>query len=206
MAEQYDNTPQCIYSGHLYSTGSRAQLTTLDCTLKNLRMNIAIPMDHRVNGYSQTSASYDDDGRSDWLYLNANYSRATGGEFMQYIDSGSTFKEEHQVASYPSDDGSVKNRLLPPGSEAENAEYAAQRRLYQTQRIQRLSSWKMFGVRPEWKIGMWIDQVEQIGVFAGGQTYQVGAPYRINGPIRSIVFDFDNEQATTIGGIIGESR
>ena len=62
----------------------------------------------------------------------------------------------------------------------------------------------MVGIRPEWRVGMWIDQVEQISVDENGNIGQVGTPYRINGPIRSIVYDFANKQDTTIGGILGE--
>jgi len=204
MAEQYDGTPYCIYSGHLYATGDLQTVNTLDCALKNMRINLAIPMDHRVYGYKSTEEDFGNGGLSDWLYVNANYAQSTGGEFMQYIDSGSTYKEEHQVNSYPSDDNSVKNRLLPPGSEAGNAEYAAQRRLFQTQKINRLSSWKMVGIRPEWKVGQWINQIDQITALDDGSIGGFGAPYRINAPIRSIVFDYEN-QDTTIGGLIGES-
>lgn len=207
LAEQLDSTPQCIYSGHLYRTGDGLPLNTLDCALKDLRINLAMPMDHRVYGYQDTASKFSSGGISDWLYVNANYAESTGGEFLQYIDSGSTYREEHQVDSYPVDDDpllGVINRILPPGSEASNAQYAAQRRLYQSQRINRLSSWKMVGIRPEWKIGQWITQVDQIAVGTGGTIGFIGNPYKINAPIRSLVFDF-HEQDTTIGGLIGES-
>lgn len=204
MAEQFDATPQCIYSGHLYASGDGQPVKPFGCELKNMRINLAIPMDHRVSGYDALGEEFNTGGISDWLYVNGNYATSTGGEFLQYIDSGETYREEHQVASYPVDNDSVRNRLLPPGSEAENAQFAAQRRLFSTQRINRLSSWKMVGIRPEWKVGQWINQVDQIFVDNNGFVGSAGLPYKINAPIRSIVFDF-MEQDTTIGGLIGET-
>ena len=211
MAENYNALPQCIYSGNLYNSTTTSQVKTLDVTLKNIKMNIAFPMDHRVAGYAESYASDADTlTTQEFSSISASYSKDTGGSgYLQYIDSAGGYKEEHQVNSSPTSFANMLggdeseesisvplNRILPPGSEQTNAQAAAQRRLYRTQRIDRRSSWKMVGIRPSWEVGQWINDIEMINADSGN--------YPIKAPIMSIVHDFQG-QVTTIGGLIGET-
>ena len=206
MAENYNLRPQCIYSGMLFASGEPVKVNTLDVFMKNIKMNLAFPMDHRVEGFATSGSNGTDTGYS-FSSINAFYKRDTGGDgYLQYIDSPGGYREEHQVNSTPTSfknmvDGTDEvpmplNRLLPPGSEADNATAAASRRLYGVQRIDRRSSWKMVGIRPVWEVGQWVDNIYPIG--SGEYLYPIKAP------ILSIVHDFQ-AQVTTIGGLIGET-
>lgn len=209
MAENYDSQLQCIYNGVLFDSGTGQPVDTLNVSLKNVKMNLAFPMDHRVKGFA-TSATNDPETYTsqDFSSINAFYLKDTGGDgYLQYIDSPNGYREEHQVNSSPTafpnmvgaGDSNVTiplNRLLPPGSEQTNAQGAAQRRLYGVQKIDRRSSWKMVGIRPTWEVGNWVNYIELIG--SGEYAYPVKAP------VLSIVHDFQN-QTTIIGGLIGET-
>ena len=180
-------------------------------------------MDHRVIGYAETEAD-----NADRLLINPNYNAETAytasgaepsGTAMGYIDSGASYTESHQVDSLPTAIGTMQgasggalNRLLPPGSEADNATNAAERRLYKTQRIDRRSSWRMVGIRKEWKVGTWIDVVDPIAVDSNSKTYPhtveddeiTPTVYKINAPLYSVTHDF-MAQETILGGLTGEA-
>ncbi len=135
MAEQFNTKPQCIYKGSLYASGAGSPCAPLAVELKDIRMNVAFPMDHRVSGYvSSKQNTIVDETNKDRLYINTKYMQGTGDDgAMLYVDSPNAYKEEHQVNSTPTPhtelmaggDATITApliRLLPPGSEAENAE------------------------------------------------------------------------------------
>jgi hypothetical protein len=222
MAEQYNGKPQCVYSGSLFASGLKTKPDSLNVTLKNVRMNIAFPMDHRVSGYASSSANTNtSETNKDRNLMRLNYLKETGdGGYIQYIDSPIGYREEHQVNSTPTPNAEMYiggeaeskttevplNRLLPPGSEGENAQQAAARRLYSTQRIDRRSSWKMIGIRPEWTVGVWVDSILLLEQNEAGDALKDSGEsktYPINAPILSVVHDFQ-QQVTNINGLIGE--
>ena len=213
MAESRDADLTCIYSGSLI--GESGQCDPTSVTAKPLRLNIAFPMDHRVIGYSEKmagSAVYVSDFRID-----------TGGYTMQYIDSPDGYDEAHQVNSSPTANANFYsgttsgattsgplNRYLPPGTEEDNAQYAAERRLATLRHIRRRSSWKLLGIRPEYRAGDWVSYVHIVGYDASGNQYNLGggstvdySRYDIQAPIATVTYDFDN-QVTTVGGLISE--
>lgn len=211
MAENYNGKLNCIYSGNMFASGNKVPVDTLNVAVKEVKMNLAFPMDHKTKGYAKTNQATNRDINE----INNIYLRDTGDDgYIQYIDSPIGYREEHQINSTPTPNSKMLsgtelidvplNRLLPPGSEAENAQYAAQRRLYTTQRIDRRSSWKMIGIRPEWAVGLFVEGIDLIKYENGLISSEGEESYPINAPILSIVHDFQN-QVTNINGLIGES-
>lgn len=198
-AEERDGRTDCVYTPSLlYLTDNSA------VSLKQLRINIAVPLDHRVKGYKEIPPTFSVLSDGLWNEL--------GGPFTDYIDSPGAFVEDHQVNSYPSqfsqyyagntaiDGTSGLNRYLPPGSEQAHADYAAQRRLATGRWPQRRSSWKMVGIRTDYRAGTWIRNVK---VYGHENTDVEDTDYTIWAPLKSVVYDFDH-QMTLLGGLISQ--
>jgi hypothetical protein len=161
-----------------------------------IRLNIAYPADHRVAYYTETPNS---------LFA-TEYTASMSGKTLLYVDSPEGYHENHQINSAPmAISGYYTNaspetftngltRLVPPGSEVHHAEYAAIRRLTASRLPMRMTSWKMIGIRNEWHAGDWINKIKVRGASDDPDVL-------INGPIRSVTFDF-LAQETRLGGII----
>lgn len=199
LAEDMNGTDDCVYSGSLTSA-------PLAVTLKDFRMNAAIPLDHRVLGYAEIES-----GQSVFDEL---IRTELGGLPMVYVDSPEAYHESHQIDSLPAgyqsyiadDSGAAAylnstsnglTRYLPPGSEAIHAQYAAKRKLFGARWIKRRSRWSMVGIRPDYRVGQWISKVKVIQPNAGDSDYDIDAP------IENIVHDFVN-QSTIIGGLLSQ--
>ena len=190
LAEAADSRGYCSYIGSLTSDPSHV-------TRRQIRMNVAFPLDVRVKGTAVVPG-----GESS---LSADMAKELGGPPLLYVDSLGAYEESHQVNSSPSastkwytGSGTVTtpiNRLLPPGSEALHATYAAERRLAGCRYPIRTSSWKLVGIRLEYTVGTWIDRVQMIGGASGENDYNISAP------IRSVIYDFVG-QLTIIGGLL----
>jgi hypothetical protein len=127
------------------------------------------------------------------------------------VDSPEGYIEHHQVDSHPAaneqyytgadtltDYGSGGiTRLCPPGSERTNAEYAATRRLASARHPKRTSSWKMVGIRPEYRAGDWIGKIDFVDADSSDQEYELDAPLTV------VRWDF-MAQVTDLGGLLAE--
>ena len=195
VSEALDGQDQCIYIGTLQDP--------FHVSMRQLMLNIVIPMDHRLSSYQQI-----DPGDSS---LPLDYWQDMNGPPLLYIDSPNAYHEVHQIDSEPGAivgfqsgtdkngqatyDPAPLNRLLPPGSEQTNIDFAAKRRLFWTKYPTRESTWRLMGIDTTWAAGTWIDEVSVFGgVNAQEQNYDLGAP------IASVVFDFQS-QVTTVGGL-----
>ena len=194
--------PWCIYEGSIYNS----VLYGYKPTLRSLKINAAVPMDHRVSGYRDISIN-------EYPSLFAeSYKTAVEGFPLLYVDAPGGFQEHHQVDSEPSLDaryytqaigGELETipapitRLLPPGSEDFAARDVARRRLATSRHPVRRTSWKLCGIRPEYAFsaGDWIHKVRIIDGPADDQDYI------INAPVMTVTFDFA-QQMTIIGGLI----
>lgn len=189
LAEDADKTHYCTYNNSLYDS------TCVNITANHIKINAAIPMDHRVKGYSAIK-----NGES---CFDPSIAAAIGGPPMFYIDSPNAYHEDHQVNSSPTalkfavskdnQEGDLEvpiTRILPPTSEANSAADAAKRRLLGTRYPTRRSAWYMVGIRPDYNVGDWISKVDAHG------------EYDLNAPIENIVDDFAS-QTTILGGLVG---
>lgn len=198
IGENIDAQEACIYEGALINNAD-----VLSVSLKDIKINCAMPMDHRLAGYAESAVP-----DLDADYLN----RAINGKPMLYVDSQGAYKEIHQVDSEPASTLEFKapvendsdkmitaplTRYLPPGSEKKHAQYAAERKLAYTQHVVRKSSWRFPGIRLDYRPGEWIDKVSKRD--ASDET----GVYVIYAPIESVKMDFEAGK-TIIGGIVSE--
>ena len=196
IGENVEGKEECMYSSTLEETPDNV-------VLKSIKINAAMPMDHRIAGYKESG-----DTIMDSDYLN----NAINGKPMMYVYSPGAYKEVHQMTSEPAstlqfreDDGTVAGgttvapltRFLPPGSEVKHAEYAAERKLSKHQFIKKSSSWKFPGIRMNYHPGDWISGVSLRA--AGVETNF----FTLYAPIESISYDF-LRQTTTIGGVVSQ--
>jgi hypothetical protein len=189
LAESVDGQDFCIYNGSLFDL-------PLSVTMKTVKLNAAMPMDHRVLGFKWDRESV----------LADSYVRSLEGLPLLYIDSPEAYHETHQVASEPAanpafysgtstTDPSPLTRYLPPDSEQHFAEYAADRRLQVKRLPAKLSKWVLPGIRQEYFPGLWVGWVRMTGTTSD-------ADYQLDAPIKTVLWDFV-EQRTTIGGLAG---
>lgn len=192
LAEAENGKDYCLYSGDLED-----YTKVLDVEMRKFRLNVGMPMDHRVQGYAAVGTSV----------LHADYTGAIDGSPLLYIDSPQSYHEHHQVGSYPAaaakyyaggtGTAAPLTRMLPPGGEAGAAGYAATRRLASAQRIKKTSSWSMVGIRGEYRAGMWIEKI-----FLDDGVTPVF--YSVDGSVEKVTWDFCQGQATSIGGVARE--
>lgn len=197
FAEAADSQPECLYDGNLYDSrpGTLPDPAVNPVALKDIRLNIAVPMDHRVTGYKAVdSGSMTDSFRTD-----------LGGPPLKYFDMPGAFHESHQVGSTPglqtkyylgtSTQTAPLTRYVPPGSEQNHAQYAAERKLWGYQYPHRNSTWKIIGIRPEYHAGMFIDHVEIRDGNAADKNYD------LKSIVATVLYDFENQE-TVLGGLI----
>ena len=194
LAEDSEGQLWCVYEYKLTDDASKVRLNSI-------RINLAYPLEHRVRGYIEAS-----DSRA---YISGDVDDLVGGPFLKYIDAGDSYTEDHQKNSFPcgmdkfiagSGTEEVGNdglsRLLPPGSEENQAEDHAKRGMARNEWVKKRSSFKLAGIRPDYKAGTWIPVMKRRGGRAGGD-------YPINAPAESVVYDFQN-QTTIVGGLLSE--
>ena len=159
-----------------------------------------MPTDYRVAGLATNSL----------LWMSADYFDAFSGSVggpISYLDSPNSFREHLQYNSNPSINPSVfggadgitavnmpLSRTIPPGSERNNATYAAQREMAKRKEIRRNSSFMLAGINLDIDAGDWIDY---LNIYENGVTAN---KYSINGIVGNIVFDF-MKQVTTVGDV-----
>lgn len=200
IAESRNGFEDCIYIGDLMAVGDENSFAKSE-----LRINCAMPMDHKVFGFYKTDAS---------VFAKALRDNIGGQPPMLHIDSPEGYREYHQVASRPTaaltylagDDGSETTitaeagltRIVPPVSERAHAERAAERRLASSRHPRRASAWVMPGIRTEYKAGAWIGAVKMID-----SNHTDDTDYRIDASIATVRHDF-LAQTTTLGGLESE--
>lgn len=207
VGESVNGEQDCIYDGSLIDP---PVAEPMKCYMKKMRLNIAMPMDHRVVGLDSIKSSESVFHGS----FSPTLKNGLSGPTLLYVFSPDSYHESHQVGSTPSPnthywggkDGTTKtsvplNRYLPPGSEALNAAYAARRKLASCKVPRKLSSWKMIGIRPEYKAGTWIGKVTTVGYENDPAAKTQDPDYNILAPIESVVYQFTAPQQTIIGGL-----
>jgi hypothetical protein len=191
LAENLDGDPACIYSGSLLAK-------PWACELKAVRVNMAVPMDHCVQGYAEITEPSELDPS-----LEAEFNGP-----LQYFEDGAGFSEHYQYRSRPSamtDHGNTGETvdsngitgLLPPGSEQEQADAAAARILAKRRYMTRRTSWRFPGIRLDYWPGTWVSRV------VPRQGAADDADYPVDAPVKSIVWDF-LKQETHIGGLLSQ--
>jgi hypothetical protein len=196
LAEEADGADYCTYKWSF-------KLYPHKIVPRSIRINCAMPLDHRVYGYVEAP--------SNRRHILSDYAKQIGGPPMGY-DGEQSFIEKHQVKSFPYPNryyyrgeggkqtlntiptGGI-DRLLPPGSEREHAIYAAQRVLAYKMHPSRQSQWLLVGVRPELSAGEWIKKIICVG------SAEAEREYDVNAPIRLVTKSFIH-QHTMIGGLL----
>jgi hypothetical protein len=191
LAEPADGQSYCLYEGSLITD-------PWNVTVRPIRVNMAVPLDHRVRGYAELGA----DERTE---LDGSLAAEFGGPIMDYIPDGE-YREEYQFQSRPSAeppantgdtsyDANGQTGYLPPGSEQPQADAAAARMLQKRRYLQRRSSWRLVGIRPDFRAGLWIGNAKVRNGEAGDRDYPIQAP------VSSVCFDFLG-QTTHVGGLV----
>jgi hypothetical protein len=193
LAEMANLDPWCIYGGDLREDPH-------EITVRAVRINAAMPMDHRTSAYAGLAAH--EEGVFDPSLL-----VEFGGPVMDYLDAGG-YRDDYQFKSKPSplvtppNTGVTINSdgitgYVAPGSEYGQALKGAERKLAGSRWVKRRSSWKMVGIRSEYRPGLWVRKVVIRGGAAGDLDYWISAP------VRTVVFDF-LRQTTNVGGLLSE--
>lgn len=202
LAEGANNSAACLYYGNLwdykhYSDGY--------ITARNVRLNVAIPADHRVEERDFTD--WDEDT------LHPDFLGAFAwGRSLRVIDAGDAYQNRHQVYSFPSaceqayggtsgttlqGDSTGITRPLPPGSENQHAVYAAKRALARRKNLKQNSRWMLMGIVTDLRGGDWIEKIDLVDA-AGAVT-----EFPVAGTAESVTYDFVKPE-TVVGGVIGD--
>lgn len=212
ICESINGTDECVYDESILAN-------PLGCVMKRIKINAAMPLDHRVSGYqtikniNQRYATEDNIGSSEFV---ATYNQLLGQDAytLRYIDSRGSYNEFHQVDSTPcsslnyiqgqSEVEIPISRILPNGEERDDATYYALKRLITERTVKKVSSFKVVGIRYDYSIGDWILNITGIvSPDVTDATFADTTIYSINAPVENITLDFE-AQSTNIGGLITE--
>ena len=156
-------------------------------TLKNLRINCAIQLEHRLK-YVKNQSSGELDGS-----LNSEL----GGPIQMYVDSPNGFRQDHRVNSLPSpeQENPPQNDILR--NDTDRLELHVSRRGRLSCIPEKRSSWYLAGIWPTIRAGTFIRQVTMVG--------QDGdSDYVVNAPLQTVVYDITN-QRTIAGGLLPQA-
>ena len=179
MVENADMQNYCLYSGSLL-------IKPFETMRKGIRINIALPLDHRVEGYAELS----DQDVSD---LDPSINVELGGKLLAY-ELNPAFIHEFRMGSWPrpnsvkAEDGDLENSEL-------DAAAAAERTLQLRKHPEKRSSWVFPGIRLDYQPGRWVKRIKVVGQSADDIDYKVEAI------IPSVVHDF-LRQETRVGGLL----
>lgn len=223
ICESAEGRKECLYE----KTFCSSDPDPMRVALKRLRINAAMPMDHRLAEYSENlSGSIDTALRTE-----------LGGPVLHYIDAGNSFFEHHQVNSHPSPRNAMfggeagidvvtmpLTRFVPPGSEYKHAQYAATRALWKRRIIHNASVWTILGIRTGYTPGAWLSGIVHFaplkpfdidGVMLltsdpatsgdyravlGNGNATIGAALSIGAPIQAVRYDF-RQHKTFLSGV-----
>lgn len=193
-SEQTPTVGACLWNGSVAVTPAAS-------APQFLQMTLAYTLDHRVRGYAVTPVP---------SYFEESYQTALGGPPLAHIEATEGWREDHQYKSKPfasgtgaaayANTGETVNSdgitgLLPPGSESVDALDTATRQCNTACKPKRRSSWKMPGIRPEWRAGQWLGRVQVLQGATGDTDYE------IDSPIGTVLYDYLHQQ-TIIGGLL----
>lgn len=179
LSENADGQEYCNYEGSLLST-------PWEVTARGVRINIALPCDHRVEGYAEL-------GKDDVSQLDPSLNEEIEGKLL-HSEINPAYVHEYRKNSYPTptaemaENGDIENSI-------DDAEKAAERLLVKKKKPEKRSSWSFAKIRLDYTPGKIVNKVRIIE----GSTGDVD--YDINSPIKSVVYDFDNNE-TKINGLI----
>lgn len=195
-----NNKLSCLYTGSMLVDLSNVKP-------KNFTVNIAFPMDNRV--YASKPINPNDS------WLSVDYRNQLGGPPLLYVDSPDAFHEKIQINSTPGPysqffggiDGlqlltTPLTRYLPPGSEQPSALFAAERALFRNSNPTRSSNWRICGIRPEYRAGMWVQDIMMIH---NEEDPIVDPDFVMNAPLSSVLYDF-MAQETVLNGVLNMTR
>lgn len=202
-SEGADGTLECIYTASIVNGTVAANIKSGAVKLRNFRLNCALATDYRTSGVRTATLSW----------LSNDYYDAFAGSVaapIRYLDRPGSFREHIQYNSYPAastqffggTNGTTLlptplNRDVPPGSEYENATFAAEREVARRKEIRRKSSWIQFGIGSGLDAGDWLGEVY---IWTNGQNTD---SYLVNGVVGTVVYDF-LKQETRIGDVFNE--
>jgi hypothetical protein len=176
LTENAEGQDFCLYGGSL-------KTAPWEITRRGVRCNIAIPLDHRVEGYAEVNAQSS---------IDSSLSAELGGRLM-LAELNPSFTHEYAYNSYPKPDsaaavnGDIENSTL-------DAQAAAKRLLSLNKLPEKRSNWTFPGIRLDYTPGKWVRRIRVIG----GTTADID--YDIKGILPSVVYDF-LRQETRLGGI-----
>jgi len=150
--------------------------------LKRVRLNCALPHDVRVRSARDIfSSSLDPNAIAGELdaTLAAN-------SLQHYIDAPDAFREEHQVASKPAlvFDGAPRERVRQ--TDAAQLAAHAERRLRDKARVARRSVWRLIGIRPEFRAGLYLREVRLVGGTLDA--------FPVRAPLARVIYDFERQE------------
>lgn len=182
LAENAEGQPFCIYNGSLYKSGSSS--TPWLVTRKGVRINLAIPLDHRVEGYAEISNTQSP--------MDSSLNEEFGGRLM-LAQLNPSFTNEYARNSYPKPDSATAvNASLEDSTP--DAIAAAERMLSLNKLPEKRSNWTFPGIRLDYTPGKWVRKIKVVG----GTSADID--YDIKGILPSCVYDF-LRQETRLGGI-----
>jgi len=175
----------CIYENSLYSTWANNEKPYDLVTVKSIKINLAIPLDHRVEGYRELSQ-----------YNNSqlHYSLATefGGRVMA-AELNPAYLHEYRKNSYPKPGAKLGDTDIE--NNQQDIDWTAYRTLNRSQYTDKRSNWIFPGINLAYKPGGWVKSIKVIEGSGSDRDYPV------YGLIPSVVYDFLN-QITRTGGIL----
>lgn len=171
----------CSYLGSLY-------VDPLNVRRRGIRLNIAIPLDHRIEGYSELSTE-------EVSELDPTMTDQLGGKLIAY-EQNDAFVHEYNMDSFPQPNttGNVKIPDKNIQFDEQNINAAAARMLQRQRNPEKRSNWIFPGIRRDYQPGKFVSKVKVIGGLG------TDIDYKIESIIPSVVYDF-LRQITRVGGI-----
>jgi len=172
LTDENSAATDLLYTGTMFDPWNMA--------LKGIRLNLAVPTDHRVMGYAEQTGD-----------VASEIADELEGPLEDSIDSPGAWRFEDRVKSYPvaspqkilangttetSGESGIGGPLL---DETADALAHAQQRLSFSRRRRQASSWRLIGIRPEYHAGDFIGKIKCSGGGAGDRDYDLNAPLDI---------------------------
>lgn len=179
IAENADGQLYCSYSGSLASD-------PLNTERRGVRLNIAIPLDHRVEGYVETL-------ETDVSQMDPSLATEFNGKLMKY-DLNPAYVYEYNMNSYPQPNQTTAITNAGFENDEINIGAAAERLLQKSKNPEKRSNWVFPGIRLDYQPGKFVSKIKVLG----GNNEDVD--YKVDAIIPSVVYDF-LRQETRIGGI-----
>ena len=179
IAENADGQKYCSYEGSLAGV-------PLDTTRRGIRLNISIPLDHRVEGYVET-------GETEVSQMDPSLADEFGGKLMAH-DLNPAYVHEYNMNSFPQPNQTTAITNAGFENDEINIGAAAERLLQRRKYPEKRSNWVFPGIRLDYQPGKWVEKIKVLG----GNNEDID--YKVEAIIPSVVHDF-LRQETRVGGI-----